>query len=89
LCQQTSPKRWFGNRTMTSFCDVTNSAHQIQMTILCRWMKPPPMKRLCVRHCWVHCARCTLQDNEHWSTEKTQILSRHVPQRRVSGGPAF
>ena len=27
LCQQTSPKRWFGNRTMTSFCDVTNSAH--------------------------------------------------------------
>ena len=30
LCQQTSPKRWFGNRTMTSFYDVTNSAHQIQ-----------------------------------------------------------
>jgi len=28
LCQQTSPKRWFGNRTMTTFCDVTISAHQ-------------------------------------------------------------
>ena len=49
LCQQTSPKRWFGNRTMTSFCDVTNSTHQIQMTTLCRWMKPP-MKSFCVRH---------------------------------------
>ena len=34
LCQQTSPKLWFGNRTMTSFYDVTNSAHQIQMTSL-------------------------------------------------------
>ena len=44
LCQQTLPKRWFGNRTMTSFCDVTNSAHQIQMTTLCRWMNPPPWK---------------------------------------------
>jgi len=46
LCQQTSPKRWFGNRTITSFCDVTNSAHQIQMTTLCRWMKPPHEKFL-------------------------------------------
>jgi len=45
LCQQTSPKRWFGNRTMTSFCDVTNSAHRIQMTTLCRWMKPPPHEK--------------------------------------------
>jgi len=52
LCQQTSPKRWFGNRTMTSFCDVTNSAHQIQMTTLCRWMNSP-MKSFCVRH-WLH-----------------------------------
>ena len=25
LCQQTSPKRWFGNMEMTSNCDVTNS----------------------------------------------------------------
>jgi len=49
LCQQTSPKRWFGNRTMASFCDVTNSAQQIQMTTLCRWMNPP-MKSFCVRH---------------------------------------
>jgi len=44
LCQQTSPKRWFGDRIMTSFCDITNSAHQIQMTTLCRWMKPPAWK---------------------------------------------
>jgi len=44
LCQQTSPKHWFGNRTMTSFCAVTNSAHQMQMTTLCRWMKPSPWK---------------------------------------------
>jgi len=46
LCQQTSPKRCFGNRTMTSFCDFTNSAHQIQMTTLCRWMNPPHEKFL-------------------------------------------
>ena len=46
LCQQTSPKRWFGNRTMTSFCDVTNSANQIQMTTQCHWMKPPREKFL-------------------------------------------
>jgi len=46
LCQQTSPKRWFRNRTMTSFCDVTNSAHQIQMTTLCHWMKTPHEKFL-------------------------------------------
>jgi len=41
LCQQTSPKRWIGNRTMTSNCDVTISPHQIQMTPLCHWMKAP------------------------------------------------
>jgi len=34
LCQQTSPKRWFGNMEMTSNCDVTNSAHQMQMTTM-------------------------------------------------------
>jgi len=50
LCQRTSLKRWFGNRTMTSNCNVTNSAQQIQMTTLCHWMKPPPMKIFCVRH---------------------------------------
>jgi len=32
LCQQTSPKRWFGNMNMTSNRDVTKRAHQIQMT---------------------------------------------------------
>jgi len=34
LCQQTSPKRWFGNMEMTSIVDVTNSAHQTQMTTM-------------------------------------------------------
>jgi len=37
LCQQTSPNRWFGNIEMTSNCDVTNSAHQIQMTTIWPW----------------------------------------------------
>jgi len=32
------------NTNMTSNCDVTNSAHQIQITTICRWMKPPPWK---------------------------------------------
>jgi len=41
LCQQTLPKRCFGNMTITSNCDVTNSAHQVQMTTICHWMKPP------------------------------------------------
>ena len=26
---------------MTSNCDITNSAHQIQMTTICHWMQPP------------------------------------------------
>jgi len=34
LCQQTSPKPGFGNMEMTSNCDVTNSAHQTQMTTI-------------------------------------------------------
>ena len=37
LCQQTSLE----NMYMTSNCDVTNSAHQVQMTTICHWMKPP------------------------------------------------
>ena len=49
LCQQTSPNRWFGNMNMTSNCDVTNTAHQKQMTTICHWMKTP-MKIFCVRH---------------------------------------
>ena len=39
LCQKTSLKRWFGNINMTSNCDVTNSAHQIEMAIVCHWRK--------------------------------------------------
>ena len=53
LRQQTSSKRWFGNRTMTSICDATIRAHQIQITTLCHWMKPP-MKIFCVRHLSEH-----------------------------------
>jgi len=34
---------------MTSKCDVTKNAHQIQMTTRCHWMKPP-MKIFCVHH---------------------------------------
>jgi len=49
LWQETSPKRWFGNKNMTSYCDVTNSAHQIQMITICHWLNPP-MKIFCVRH---------------------------------------
>jgi len=40
LCQQTLPKRWFGNMTMTSNCNDTNSAHEIQMTTICHAMNP-------------------------------------------------
>jgi len=39
MCQQTSPKRWFGNLNITSNCDVTNSAHQMQITTTCHCMK--------------------------------------------------
>ena len=41
LCQQTSPKRWFGNVEMTSNCDVTSSANQIQMTTIWSLPKTP------------------------------------------------
>jgi len=50
LCQQTSPKRWFGNMSMTSNCDVTSSAHQIQMNTICHCVNPP-MNFFFVHHC--------------------------------------
>ena len=31
---------------MTSNCDVTNSAHQMQMTTIFRRMKPPPFENI-------------------------------------------
>ena len=34
LFQQTSPKRWFANVNMTSYCDVTNSAFSVLMTTI-------------------------------------------------------
>jgi len=42
-------KTLFRNLNMTSNSDVANSAHQIQLTTICHWMKPP-MKIFCVRH---------------------------------------
>jgi len=56
LCQETSPKRWFGNMEITSNCDVTNSEHQIQMTTIWPWTKAPTMKIFCERH-WVCISR--------------------------------
>ena len=52
-CQRTSLKRWFGNRTMKSNCDVTNSAQQIQMSddYPMSLNETPPKKIFCVRHC--------------------------------------
>jgi len=32
--QQTSPKRWFANRNMTSCCDVTNSVCPVRKTTM-------------------------------------------------------
>jgi len=34
LCQQTSPKRWFANVNMTSYCDVTNSVYPVTTTTM-------------------------------------------------------
>jgi len=48
LCQQTSP-----NQHTTSNCDVTNSAHQIQMTTSWHWITPP-RTFVCVGHCSHH-----------------------------------
>ena len=39
LCQETSPKRWFANVNMTSYCDVTNIVYLVTMTT--------------IRHCWI------------------------------------
>jgi len=47
-------KRCFGNRTMTSHCDVTNSAQQIQMTTLCHWKKLPHENFLRTPLCMMH-----------------------------------
>jgi len=51
LCQQTSPKRWFGNMNMTSNCDVINRGHEVEMIIICHWMNPSHMKIFCLRLC--------------------------------------
>jgi len=38
---------------------------------------------------WLHCAKCTLQENERRGTEKSQSLSSQVSQRRVAAGRTF
>jgi len=43
-------------------------------------------------HCWVHCARCTLQDNERRGTrKKAQRLSRQhkCPSGGLAAGAVF
>jgi len=34
LYQQTSPKRWFANVNMTSYCDVTSSVYAVTITTI-------------------------------------------------------
>ena len=35
LCQQSSPKHWFANVKMTSYCGVTHSVYLVTMTTTC------------------------------------------------------
>jgi len=72
FCKQTSPKRWFGNVNTTSNCDVTNSAHQIQMTTICHWTKTSP---------WKISAYATDQEVKHLN----QRSSIHFEARTPSG----
>jgi len=66
-----SLKHWFGNRTMTSNCDVTNSTQQIQMTTLCHWMKPLPWKFSAYATEWERPVPCTNHSTaqliEYWN----------------------
>jgi len=34
LCQKSSPKRWFANVNMTSYCDVTNMEYPVTITTI-------------------------------------------------------
>jgi len=43
----------------------------------------------CICWYWVHCARCSLQDNERRSTAKTQGLSSQVPSGGLAAGRTF
>ena len=44
LCQQTSPKRWFGNMEMASNCDVSNSTPNTNDHRMTLNQTPPPWK---------------------------------------------
>ena len=66
LCQQSLPKRSFGNRNMTSNCDATNSAHLMKTTIICHFNELP-MKIFCTRNCLqVALLRITHQQKNLW-----------------------
>jgi len=62
---------------MTSNCDVTNSAHQIQMTTICHWMQTP-MKIFCVRHC-CNVYYYSAQHRGIFSVEQRLTTTKHRP----------
>ena len=53
---------------MTSNCDVTNCAHRMQMTTICRWMKPPP---------WQFFAYATAVSHGVLSGEKRSVSKKY------------
>jgi len=67
---------------MTANCDVTNSAHQIQMTTVCH-LNESPNKIFCVRH-WLHLAQSAYfrsakriaSNRAHTRSEVTRALER-------------
>jgi len=92
LCQQTSPKHWFGNMNITTYCDVTNSPYQIQITTICHWMNPPhenflrtPLGRrtIVVNPSKSHSKYfCKASDSESICLAEKE-LSIHISQQRV------
>ena len=82
MCQQTSPKCWFGNMNTTSNCDVTNNVHQIQTATTCPWMKDPRENFMrtplytrnssCITWLWLH-----HNHKMSISCHKIGLVSRH------------
>jgi len=84
-------KTLFGDMNMTSNYDVTNSTHQMQMTTICHWMKPPrkifayatdleAKTGMLGRSCHLVCSRwCFLNYAEKsWATSSLQNFSNFV-----------
>ena len=87
LCQQTSPKGWFGNMNMTSYCDVRNSAHQIKMTTICQWMNPPrehflrtPLARSLIRSLSSSCLN---------GSGKSELIWNRLPPLSIAELPTY